>query len=62
MNLVEWEFLLTVQVVVVWSLSIVVSARLIETAVAVTLARPLHVSKIGQSKEKGKTKQATLIL
>jgi len=31
MNLVEWEFLLTVQVVVVWVLSIVVSARLIET-------------------------------
>jgi len=29
--------------------------------VAVTLARPLHVSKDGQSKEKGKTKQATLI-
>jgi len=29
--------------------------------VAVTLARPLHVSKEGQSKEKGKTKQATLI-
>jgi len=29
--------------------------------VAVTLARPLHVSKVGQSKEKGKTKQATLI-
>jgi len=28
--------------------------------VAVTLARPLHVSKVGQSK-KGKTKQATLI-
>ena len=28
--------------------------------VAVTLARPLHVSKVGQSKEKGKTKQATL--
>jgi len=27
--------------------------------VAVTLARPLHVSKLGQSKEKGKTKQAT---
>ena len=29
-------------------------------SVAVTLARPLHVSKVGQSK-KGKTKQATLI-
>jgi len=29
--------------------------------VAVMLARPLHVSKVGQSKEKGKTKQATLI-
>jgi len=29
--------------------------------VAVTLARPLHVSKDGQSKEKGETKQATLI-
>jgi len=29
--------------------------------VAVTLARPLHVSKDGQSKEKGKTKQAILI-
>ena len=29
--------------------------------VAVTLAWPLHVSKIGQSKEKRKTKQATLI-
>ena len=29
--------------------------------VAVTLAQPLHVSKVGQSKEKGKTKQATLI-
>ena len=29
--------------------------------VAVTLARPLHVSKDSQSKEKGKTKQATLI-
>jgi len=29
--------------------------------VAVTLARPLHVSKVGQSKEKGKAKQATLI-
>jgi len=28
--------------------------------VAVALARPLHVSKVGQSK-KGKTKQATLI-
>ena len=31
------------------------------TCVAVTLARPLHVSKDGQRKEKGKTKQATLI-
>jgi len=31
-----------------------------ESDVAVTLARPLHVSKVGQSK-KGKTKQATLI-
>ena len=29
--------------------------------VAVTLVQPLHVSKVGQSKEKGKTKQATLI-
>ena len=29
--------------------------------VAVMLARPLHVSKVGQSKEKGKTKQTTLI-
>jgi len=29
--------------------------------VAVTLARLLHVSKVGQSKEKGKTKHATLI-
>jgi len=29
--------------------------------VAVMLARPLHVSKDGQSKEKGKTKQAALI-
>ena len=29
--------------------------------VAVMLARPLHVSKDGQRKEKGKTKQATLI-
>jgi len=28
--------------------------------VSVTLVRPLHVSKVGQSKEKGKTKQATL--
>jgi len=26
--------------------------------VAVTLARPLHVSNVGQSKEKGKTKQS----
>jgi len=26
--------------------------------VAVWLARPLHVSKVGQSKEKGKTKQS----
>jgi len=25
------------------------------------LARPLNVSKVGQSKQKGKTKQATLI-
>jgi len=32
-----------------------------ESDVAVTLARPLHVSKVGQSKEKGNTKQATLI-
>ena len=31
MNLVEWEFLLTVRVVVVLVLSIVVSAQLIET-------------------------------
>jgi len=30
-------------------------------SVAVMLARPLHVSKVGQSKEKAKTKQATLI-
>jgi len=29
--------------------------------VGVTLAQPLHVTKDGQSKEKGKTKQATLI-
>jgi len=29
--------------------------------VAVTLARPLYASKVGQSKEKGKTKQATHI-
>jgi len=29
--------------------------------VAVMLARPLHVSKDGQIKEKGKTKQVTLI-
>jgi len=28
---------------------------------AVTLARPLHMSKDGQSKQKGKTKRATLI-
>jgi len=32
-----------------------------ESDVAVMLARPLHVSKDGQSKEKGKTKQATLV-
>jgi len=32
-----------------------------ESDVAVTLARPLQVSKVGQRKEKGKTKQATLI-
>jgi len=32
-----------------------------ESDVAVMLARQLHVSKDGQSKEKGKTKQATLI-
>ena len=32
-----------------------------ESDVAVTLARLLHVSKVGQSKENGKTKQATLI-
>ena len=32
-----------------------------ESDVAVTLARLLHVSKVGQSKEKGKAKQATLI-
>jgi len=31
------------------------------TFVAVTAARPLRVSKVGQSKEKGKTKQATHI-
>ena len=30
-------------------------------AVVVTLARLLHVSKVGQGKEKGETKQATLI-
>ena len=30
-------------------------------SVAVTLVRPLHVSNDSQSKEKGKTKQATLI-
>ena len=30
-----------------------------ESDVAVALARPLHVSKVGQIKEKGKTKQAT---
>jgi len=33
----------------------------VSTSVAVTLARPLHVSKDGQRKEKGKTKQATNI-
>ena len=32
-----------------------------ESDVAVTLARPMHMSKDGQSKEKGKTKQATVI-
>jgi len=32
-----------------------------KTTVAVTLAQPLHVSKVVQGKEKGKTKQATLI-
>jgi len=32
-----------------------------QISVAVTLARPLHVSKVGQSKEKAKSKQATLI-
>jgi len=32
-----------------------------ESDVAVMLARPLYVSKVHQSKEKGKTKQATLI-
>jgi len=31
------------------------------TVVAVTLALPLHVSKVGQGKEKGKIKQVTLI-
>jgi len=31
------------------------------TSVAVTLTRPLHVSKVDQGKEKGKIKQATLI-
>jgi len=31
-----------------------------ESDVAVTLVRPLHVSKVGQTKEKGKTKQVTL--
>jgi len=31
------------------------------TDVAVTLARPLHVNKVSQSKEKGKTKKATLV-
>ena len=30
-----------------------------ESDVAVTLARMLHVSKVGQSHEKGKTKQVT---
>jgi len=33
---------------------------LLAVSVAVMLARPLHVSKDGQSKEKGKTEQATL--
>jgi len=32
-----------------------------QASVAVMLARPLHVSKVGQSKEKRKTKQATLV-
>ena len=32
-----------------------------ESDVAVTLARLLHVSKVGQSKDKGKTKQATQV-
>jgi len=32
-----------------------------KTSVVVTLAQPLHVSKVGQGKENGKTKQATLI-
>jgi len=32
----------------------------IETCVVVTLERLPHVSKVDQSKEKGKTKQATL--
>ena len=32
-----------------------------ESDVAVMLARPLHVCNDGQSKEKGKTKEATLI-
>jgi len=36
-------------------------AESVETFVAVTLVRPLHVSKDGQSKEKGKTKEATHI-
>jgi len=34
---------------------------LLAVSVAVMLARPLHVSKDGQRKEKGKTEQATLI-
>jgi len=33
---------------------------LLGAIVVVMLARPLHVSKVGQSKEKGKIKQATL--
>jgi len=32
-----------------------------QVSVAVALARPLHVSKVGQSKQKGNTKQATFI-
>ena len=37
------------------------ASRVWQACVAVTLARPLRVSKVGKSKEKRKTKQATLI-